>query len=247
MEFSVGNALGTTFRVWFRNFLPFTILNALLYAPLLIWGATIMRGEVTIEKAEALDRFVLIFGLSSFLIQMFLVSTVTYGVVMELRGQRASMADNLRVGISRLLPSLLVTLLWVLCVGLGFLALIIPGVILYCMLYVAVPASVIERPGIGGALSRSSHLTSGSRPGIFALILIVGVASYGVQKLLENAFLDSADPNQIMASVQTFVYATAAFEIIAGVFGAVLTAVTYAQLRFSKEGASADELARVFD
>lgn len=247
MEFSVGNALGTSFRVWFRNFLPFTILNALLYVPLLVWGSTVMHGEVTLEKVASLDRFVLIFGLSSFLIQMFLVSTVTYGVVMELRGQRASMAANLRVGISRLLPSLLVTLLWALCVGLGFLALIVPGLILYCMFFVAVPASVIERPGIGGALSRSRQLTSGSRPGIFALILIVGLVSLGVEKLLEGALLDTSDPGKVMASVRVYVYASAAFEIVAGVFGAVLAAVTYAQLRFSKEGASADELARVFD
>ena len=55
MEFSVGNALGTSFRVWFRNFLPFTLLNALLHLPLLAWLASKLKGPLTVEKERSLD------------------------------------------------------------------------------------------------------------------------------------------------------------------------------------------------
>jgi hypothetical protein len=248
MEFSVGSALGTSFRVWFRNFLPFTLLNALIHLPFLAWAATILRGAPSMEKAHELQRFAMIAGLSGLLLQMFLVSTVTYGVVMELRGQHAGMGANLRVGVSRLFPALGVTLLMILCIGLGFFALIVGAIVVYVILYVSVPASVIERPGITGALKRSAELTRGYRLQIFGLLLVVFIISFVIGKGIENAYIKpNLEPSEAMSAVRHYVFANSIFEIISGVFGAVLMAVTYAQLRFSKDGASVDELARVFD
>lgn len=248
MEFTVGNALGTGFRVWFRNFLPFTLLNALLHLPLLAWIASILQGTPSLEKAAEIQRWGLISGLIGFFLQMFLVSAVTYGVVQELRGQHAPFTSTLRVGLSRLLPSVGVTILLGLCVFAGVFALLVGAIIVYAMLYVAVPASVIEKPGLLGALHRSRELTKGYRLQIFGMLFLVWGAGLLINKGIENATIHSdASPDEIMSMVRQYVFAVSIVEIVTGVFGAVLAAVTYAQLRFSKEGTGADDLAKVFD
>lgn len=247
MEFSVGNALGTSFRVWFRNFLPFTLLNALLHLPLLAWLASKLKGPLTVEKERSLDAVLAATGAINLVTGMFLTAAVTYGVVMELRGSRASIGKCLSVGLARLLPTLGVSLAFVIVVFGGVVLLVVPGVIFLCMLYVVVPASVIERPGFAGAFKRSAALTNGQRVQIFGMLILVIGASLAINGAINSGYdASTSDPFEAMANRRSSVYVSSMVEIITGVFGAILPAVTYAQLRFSKEGTQADDLAKVF-
>ena len=36
-EFRLGNALGLNFKSWFKNFIPFTLIAAVIYAAPIIW------------------------------------------------------------------------------------------------------------------------------------------------------------------------------------------------------------------
>jgi hypothetical protein len=252
MEFSVGNALGTSFRVWFRNFIPFTLLSVAIHLPILIWLGSILSGDLTPDRVERMQTYGQYAGMLGVVLNILLTSTMIYGVVMELRGNRASVGASIGVGLSRFFATIGVTILTVLAVLGGFIALIIPGFIVLCMLYVSVPASVIERPGVTGALKRSAELTKGYRGQIFGLILIVGVLSYGAGKVIENVFLDPIrhevlGPDQIMSHLRKYAIADAFREVLLSTLGAVLTAVTYFQLRQTKEGSTAEEMARVFD
>ena len=55
----------------------------------------------------------------------------------------------------------------------------IPGLIIYTVLWLVVPVAVVERPGIVASLRRSSMLTKGYRWQIFGMVLILGVADGG--------------------------------------------------------------------
>jgi hypothetical protein len=168
--FTIGNAIRDGFKIWGRNFIPFTILGALVYLPVAIWVWTSFHAGMDLDEAMGMALAV---GGFAIILNIFISGVLTYGVVMELRGQHASMGSCIAMGLRRFLPALGVSFLSVLAIGGATLLLIIPGIIVYCMLYVAVQASVMERPGLLGALRRSRELTAGNKMNIFGLLFRV--------------------------------------------------------------------------
>jgi hypothetical protein len=71
---------------------------------------------------------------------------------------------------------LVVSLLFGLGVGIGFVFFIIPGLVLIVIWAVVAPVTVLERPGIFAAFGRSRELVRGNGWGVFAVLLIVFVA-----------------------------------------------------------------------
>lgn len=69
-------------------------------------------------------------------------------------------------------------------VGLGFIALIVPGIILAMMWSLAVPVKILENKGATDAMARSADLTKGDRGRIFVIWLLFVVLSIGVGLLL---------------------------------------------------------------
>lgn len=242
--FGIGNVLATGFRVWFRNLVPFLMITALFYAPLWIWTIVVMQGS---SVRVSLSMVLLSGSLFPLLIDFLVSATLTYGVVMELQGRRASMGTCITAGLARFFPALGVGLLGGLCIGVASLALLIPGLIVYSMLYVAVPASVIERPGIGGALSRSSELTRGRKLQIFGLIVLIGLISFGLSTLLNMVLLPVVAGGSRTGVLAWTSYLRLFDQMITGSISATMASVAYYHLRAEKEGVSVTELAAVFD
>jgi len=249
-RFSIGSVLGNGFRIWFKNLLPFLLITTLIYTPLLIWGITLVQGEPELfEYVKKLETFskasLAIVPLSN----IFVSAALTYGVVMELQGQHASIGACVATGLVRFFPVLGVALLTALIVGAGLVALLVPGIILFCMLYVATQVAVLERVGITGALGRSRDLTSGKKMEIFGLLFILGLMNWGLSKVIETTMLDPATitPENVYGIIRKYMYVDLVRAIIVGSIGSVMAAVAYFQLRNEKEGTSADELAAVFE
>jgi hypothetical protein len=239
--FGVGNVLATGFRVWARNFVPFLLITALIYAPALIWETSAIPDTLT--RASIRDAFVVVRYATTLLIllNVLVSAALTYGVVMELQGQRASIGACIATGLTRFVPALGVAFLTCLCVAGGVVLLVVGSIVLYCMLYVSVQCSVLERPGVLGALKRSRALTEGHRFEIFGLLLILVLINYGLTKAVESVTLSN------LRSLAAYVYANLAQQMLIGSLGAVMASVTYFFLRAEKEGTSATELAAVFD
>lgn len=70
-------------------------------------------------------------------------------------------------------------------VGFGFIALIIPGVLLALMWSLAVPVKVLEDKSATDAMSRSSDLTKGDRGRIFVIWLLFIILSFGIALLIQ--------------------------------------------------------------
>jgi hypothetical protein len=234
-SFGVGSVLGMSFRVYGRNFIPFTVIAALLYIPMIAWTWT-----SSIESFADLKHLMLVGALQS-LLNCFVSATVTYGVVKELQGQRAGIGACLATGFSRMLPVFGVAILVGIIVGIGSLLLIVPGIIAMCVLYVAMPASVIEKPGIMGALSRSSELTRGYRGSIFGIVLILFVLGYALSRIETSMFPITLE------TFRTYMYINIGTSIVLSALNAVGVAVCYSQLRTEKDGTSVDDLAKVFE
>ena len=73
---------------------------------------------------------------------------LTRATVSAIEGRRASFGESLGTGVRVILPLIGLSLLWAFGVGIGFIFLIVPGVILLLMWAVCIPALVIERQGV---------------------------------------------------------------------------------------------------
>jgi hypothetical protein len=159
-----------------------------------------------------------------------------YGVLKQLRGEPADMGDCLRVGFGRLLPILGVGFLAGILSALGAILLIVPGVILACMYWVAVPVAVVERPGVIASLKRSAQLTQGEKWSVFAILLVL-IVLQNVAQAIFNAALGDSTAGALLSLIPTIVF---------GMLGAVCAAVGYHDLRVAKEGVGIDQLVSVF-
>jgi hypothetical protein len=73
-------------------------------------------------------------------------------------------------------PLVGVSLLFGIGLGIGFVLLIIPGLILMVIWSVVAPVTVLERPGVFAAFGRSRELVRGNGWNVFGVILIVFLA-----------------------------------------------------------------------
>ena len=51
-SFGVGEVIGDTFSIWFRNLIPFYVLTVIVHAPLIIYAAAILYGDLSWLDAE---------------------------------------------------------------------------------------------------------------------------------------------------------------------------------------------------
>lgn len=234
-QFRVGTVMNKTFAILSHQFGKFMLLALLPMAPLLLLifglaGSTQAPGA-GFALAGALT------GILTFVLQTVAQATSLYGAFQDMRRQPFTIGQSLQIGFSRAVPVIGVAILAGLATGLGVLLFVVPGVIIGCMLYVAIPACVIEKTGVSASLSRSVALTKGYRWQIFGLFLLVVVIA-----LVGGLVLAKIGGEGLVGQILSF-----AWQVVSTAFSAVLAAVVYHDLRAAKEGIDLDTLANVFD
>jgi hypothetical protein len=135
---------------------------------------------------------------------------------------------------------------WAIAIGIGWVLLFVPGVILMVMFWVYVPAIVVENAGVTECFGRSRALTRGHRWGIFGMFLLLGVVIAGLELILFTQVEDV----QAMAMAMTsgwMLWGISAVSVVITAYAAVLTSVGYYYLRAEKEGVLIEDIAKVFD
>ena len=221
--FGVGSVLGTAWRVWRRNLLPFAVISIGLYAP-----ALLLRMQLG-DGAALLNVY-----LGSVVINTLIAAALTYGVVLELNGARPSFRDCVLRGLRQLPRALGAAVLSMLLLFVGFL-LVLPGVIGMLALYVVVPVAIIERLPAMDVMRRSRDLTYGHKGDVFLILLLVALASAGVTYGVKES-----------VSPASFPYVTTILEALIASFTSVLAAVAYTLLRHEKDGTTVPEIATAF-
>lgn len=243
-QFKISRALGLSFKSCIRNFLPFTLLAAVLYSPLVIWYATTTPEAVT----DLDDLFNKVFMYPIYFtigVSTLLPPLLTYRVIQELNGTTVSFWTSIRFGLRGVLPALFLAVITNVAQQVPSGGGIISAIVT-CIYFVATPAAVAEKLGPFTAFTRSAELTKGRRWGIFGLTFLVGLMLAGllliwIVPMFDDASLESASSmrrSSIMVVVILGVFQT---------FTGVAQAVSYALLRQDKEGVSHAELARIFD
>ena len=235
-EFRVGRVLTRTFSVLSRNLLPFCVVTAIAYLPTLVFLA---------EQRQGMDagRAALLLGVSTLLaiaLNALSEAIVLFGAFEDMRGRPVNLMASVRVGLSRLLPVLGVALLVALFAGLAAILLVIPAFIVMTMLFVAMPACVVEQLGPMQSLRRSRELTKGHRWAIFGLWFLVTIiiAIGGNMVRLVGSLIGGIGVSLLFSLI---------WGALAGAFNAIMVVVAYHDLRVAKEGVDTDKIASVFD
>lgn len=87
-------------------------------------------------------------------------------------------------------------------VTLGFMAMIIPGIYLALALSLAVETLIIERKGVIESMKRSFFLTRGKKWEIFFFTLVLTLASFVLEKVLDVIF-SVVDQSQMAVNMET--------------------------------------------
>lgn len=255
-RFEIGRTATRTFGVIRENVITFAVLSVLAGIPLAILSAEPVlfprTGGFPSPRAIAFYAAAgLLYILGVFLVQ----AGVVQGTVVSLNGQRARLSDCFSAALNVIFPLLLLTLVMSIGVGLGFVLLIVPGLIAIIMWSVAVPVRVVEKTSALGALGRSKELTRGHRWAILGLLVAFGILQFGISAiggaLAGVGFnLRAVTPQGVITAQNLDVGRVAVSVILSminSVISAALIASIYCELRVTKEGIGPESLAAVFD
>ncbi len=236
--FDMGRVLSRAFGAIGRNAALFLGLAAILSGiPQLIAG--LWRVDVG-EFAGPVVIAAVVGGLLAWVGSAVLQVAITRATISDLVGERPSFAGCLKAGFAMLLPMIGLTILQGLGIGLGFMLLLVPGIMLYVAWSVAVPAYVQERIGVVESFGRSRALTKGSRWKIFGLLLVCWIVILILQ----------APTGLLTAAAQTptslSILITTAVGIVTSMVLCTIQAAIYVELRDVKEGAAPSDLETIF-
>lgn len=254
--FHVGEVLRAAIAVYGRNVRALVVLALVTYSPLFVVVAFHPLPDAPMppppEDPERMREFMAVLwpawrefyrsiiwylAASSFC-YCWMLGGVTYLVVRALRANpptlRQAMWQSLRV-----IPCVVVAgVLMNLAIVFAMLLLIVPGIIVALMLWVALPTAIVERR-YSSALRRSYHLTLGHKLPIFGIAILLTVFGFACTVVVSAMMADWAPRFSAFADVVV----TAATASI----GAVVGAVCYHDLRVLKEGGNSSTVARVFE
>ena len=235
-----GLLFSQTLSIYFRNFVPFTLLGAVILAP---WAAMELLGPPLDRSPNAaFPAMRVVTALVQMVLTYLLTGVVTYGVVQQMRGQTASLGNCFSKGMQNLGRSIGTGLLVGLRVILFTLLLIVPGIMEFCRLYVAIPAAIMEERGGGHAVSRSMVLTDGSRWPIFGAGAVIMVMST-LMVFLAGFVVATLGDGLHTASIWFLIVINVIFQTLS----ATAMAVCYFLLRRGRENVDPAALAAVFD
>jgi hypothetical protein len=192
-----------------------------------------------------------------FALPMLVSGILAPAVVQTLKGTRPGFLSVLRHAV-RAGPALGVALVFLFVFGvilvassllaqitsaLGVVAFTVLTLYVICALYVAVPAAVVERDGVFASLGRSRVLTRKNRWRILVVVLVLLTASWLVLQLIDEVI----DTQDLAGWRLHFVWQVFLVSVVIGSLASTINAVAYHDLRTSREGVSAEELAKVFD
>ncbi|HEX3463413.1 MAG TPA: hypothetical protein VHS78_05120 [Candidatus Elarobacter sp.] len=232
-RFSVSLALSRAIEVLFGNFFTIFGISALASVPI---GVYVWLEHNGMRSSGTGFVVTLLNAVLSALSEAMIV----FATFQALRRRGINPGESIARGLQRFWPVIGASLLVGIITGIGFLLLIVPGLVALCVWYVTIPACVVEQLGPTESMSRSSDLTSGYRWPIFGAALLVGIVQVGGNALI-NASLRR--PGTLVA------YAVVYFLWIALVraYESVLSTIIYHDLRVAKEGIDIEQLASVFD
>lgn len=221
---SKGELLDGAFTIYRKNFLLFVAVGLILVAPQLVLD----------QVSPGLGGFV------SWLFGAALTASMIWMAAEATLGRTPKIGAALGVGFRRFFPIIVSSFLVGLLIGLGFLFLIVPGILLSIMAFALHPVVVLEGEWVG--FSRSAKLAKGvwGHIAILSIIawLIVLLPTIGVAVI--TMLVNGSTPGTTASDQAAFLHSLTLVANISVVFIAPfshsLTTLMYFDQRVRKEG-----------
>jgi hypothetical protein len=190
-ELSIGEILTQTFKLYSQNFIQYLIpfLAAGILTGLVTTAVrlTIIIPPTLIHPSSQqllvwFPTYIAATLMSLFLsgIVSWLANSISTGITIKItsdmleKGQ-ANLQESFNYTLARLLSLLVASIITGILIVLGFIAFIVPGVILALMFSLVYPAIMLEGTGALGSLSRSRELVSNRWLKTFGLMILLGI------------------------------------------------------------------------
>jgi hypothetical protein len=223
-RFRLGPALTRSLAAMARNFVPFFVVGTLGNVPIALYD---WNGRPATDSWIGIAAVILA-ALVLYALSQALIGHMTFEA---LRGRPARLSASIASTLERAVPTVIAALIIVVALTLGTFVFVVPGVIAVVMLFVTLPACVVERLGALQSLSRSVELTSGYRWQIFFGVLIVGIANVAVDAIADAAL----HPPSTARSIVSLIWGGAWSAYVA-----VLAGTVYHDLRVVKDDVAMD-------
>jgi hypothetical protein len=255
-KIDIGRVIKETFAVVGRNFKAFfTVALILAGVP---GGLTALIQLIVVPKTPSatfepshliwLPLVVLVSVVGAVVLQAVLV----HATVKDREGVRPAIGESLSIGLRAFWPLVGLGILSAIGCALGFMLLVVPGIILVCAWCVAAPALITEDTGVVGALKRSAALTRGNRwrifgLGIVVLLIVIGVrlAIGLVSGLAAAAAAIGGGGDGLVVQGLSLVF-NIIVQTLSTMLGAAGSAVLFVELREKREGRGSERLSDVF-
>jgi len=246
-DFRVGQVLSQTWRVFSRNFLTFIIVTGIASLPPILVQQPLPGGSPPADPFQGLGLAFLAI-LIAVIFNTLAQGILLYGAFEIMRGRPMNLAESAKVGLRRFFPIVGLAIVVSFLVGLAMALLLVPGLMLLTMWFVATPVCVVERAGVFRSMGRSRELTKGHRWKIFGLYLVVLIPALIIGAILGAVIVSggAAVINSALSSTLGKI-ANLIWSAVWTAFLAILAVVTYHDLRVAKEGVDTDQIAAVFE
>ena len=243
-QIDIGRVVSRGFEVIRRNAAPYIGVAVLLggLPGFLLEFATLDAVETANPAAMFLSPLFWGAMLFSWLCGSVLQAALVRSSILDLGGRPADIGGSLTAALGLLLPLIGLAILTGIIMMIGFILLIVPGIIFYVIFSVAVPVLVEERPGVIGSMERSVALTRGSRWQVFGVLAIFVLFYMAVSMVLGVLGGVAGAGSQIVQLIVSSVTGVAVSLVLAA-----LLASLYVELRTVKEGATTESLAAIFE
>jgi fumarate reductase subunit D len=237
-EFRIGPIFTRSWSIYAANFLMFTLVAVVAGLPNQLGGDF----ESSAGVAQSIIAFII-----SVILYFVGQAVILYAAFQAMRGRDVIIGDAIGRAFSRFLSLLGISILVGLGVAIGFMLLIVPGIILALRWAVAVPACVVENKGPLESMRRSAELTKGHRWKVFGIWVLIAIVAIIILIIVG-----------VFAGLGAVVAQGLGRVLIAGVISLILTAIVtaysyvlnamiYHDLRVAKEGVDTEQIAAVFD
>ena len=198
---SIGEILDTSFDLYRSNFAVMFGMTLVPQIPvILFWLAAPLLVGNDIETLQLTSLLIMPYSL---LVLVLLMASLTDAAGRAYSGERPTIGGSLGRGVRKLIPLAVALLISGFLMFIGFLFLVVPGLILFAMWFCTSQAIVLEDRGPIDALGRSRQLSRGARMRILLAMIVAWVitalpaialwAVAGVSSQGRNAMLGVGD------------------------------------------------------
>lgn len=172
--------------------------------------------------------------------------TVLKAAINGFNGKKTSFGDALATGFGRFLPLVGAGIVVSIGTALGYILLIVPGVILSIIWVLTAPVIVGEKRNVFSSMQRSRDLTRNHRWAIFFLIIVYLIV-VGIISAVSNFVGAAVGAAGATEHFYLLAILDAVVAVVLGVLSSAGVSALYFELRSSKEGMVPDQIASIFD